>query len=133
METIKYLMALLGAMVGYVWGEIDGLFIALIIFIVVDYVTGVMLAIYERKLSSEVGFKGIFKKVLVLVLVAIANVIDSYILKSGSPCRTSVIFFYLSNEGISILENSASMGLPIPEKLRAILEQLHDVDNFVNK
>lgn len=126
METIKYLMAFAGAAVGYIWGSVDGLFIALLIFIIVDYITGVLCAIYEHKLSSEIGYKGILKKIGILILVAIANIIDAEILKAGSPCRTSVIFFYLSNEGISILENTSRLGLPIPDKMKDILDQLHD-------
>ena len=126
MRTLTYFLALAGAAVGYIWGAIDGLFIALIVFIVVDYISGVLCAIYERHLSSETGFKGIIKKIAILVLVAIANIIDSEILTAGSPCRTSVIFFYLSNEGISIIENVARLGVPIPEKLRQMLDQLNE-------
>ena len=94
---------------------------ALIVFVVADYITGVLCAINDKKLSSEVGFKGIAKKVLIFVLVGIGNIIDVSILKEGSAIRTAVIFFYLSNEGISILENSAHLGLPIPKALKLSL------------
>lgn len=125
MDTVKYILALVGAAVGYLVGDIDGLFIALIIFVVIDYITGVLKAIYLRKLSSEVGAVGILKKICIFILVAVANVIDHYIMKvGGSPCRTSVIFFYLGNEGISILENVAALDVPIPEKLRSILKNI---------
>lgn len=126
MRTFTYFLALVGAAVGYIWGAIDGLFIALVIFITVDYITGVLCAIYEHHLSSGVGFKGIIKKIAILIMVAVANIIDCEILKAGSPCRTSVIFFYVSNEGISILENITRLGVPVPEKLRQMLDQLHE-------
>ncbi len=90
--------------------------------------TGVLCAVYDKKLSSEVGFKGIAKKVLIFVLVGIGNIIDVSILKEGSAIRTAVIFFYLSNEGISILENSAHLGLPIPKALKNVLETLSKED-----
>lgn len=109
-------------------GGCDGLILALILFVVMDYLTGVMCAIADKKLSSEVGFKGICRKVIIFMLVGIANVIDVEVIKTGSVLRTAVIFFYLSNEGISLLENAGHSGLPIPEKLKLVLEQLHDKD-----
>ena len=115
-----------GGWLGYFLGGCDGLLIALIIFVVIDYITGVMGAIADKKLSSEVGFKGICRKVIIFLLVGIAQIIDVNIIKTGSVLRTAVIFFYLSNEGVSILENAAHLGLPIPEKLKMVLEQLHD-------
>jgi toxin secretion/phage lysis holin len=115
-----------GGFLGWFLGGPDGFLYALIAFVAIDYLTGVMCAIADRKLSSEVGAKGIFKKVLIFVLVGVGHIIDSQVLVSGGAIRTAVIFFYLSNEGISILENAAHVGLPIPEKLKAVLEQLHD-------
>ena len=106
--------------------------IALIIFVALDYVTGVMCAITDRKLSSAVGFKGIFKKVLIFMLVGVANIVDVHVVGSGSALRSAVICFYLSNEGVSMLENAAHLGLPVPAKLKDILAQLHsrsDKDN----
>ena len=99
---------------------------ALVAFVVVDYITGVMGAVADKELSSEVGFRGIAKKVLIFLLVGIANILDVQVIGSGSVLRTAVIFFYLSNEGVSLLENAGHLGLPIPEKLKGILEQLHD-------
>ena len=118
----------IGAYIGYFLGGIDGFLYALIAFVVIDYLTGIMVAVLERKLSSEVGFRGIFKKVLIFSLVAVGHIIDSQLIQTGSAIRTAVIFFYLSNEGISILENTAKIGLPIPEKLKAILVQLNKED-----
>ena len=118
-----------GAGLGYFFGGCDGFLYALIAFVAIDYVTGVMCAIVDKKLSSEVGAKGIFKKVLIFVLVGLGHIIDSQVLGNGGAIRTAVIFFYLSNEGISILENAAHIGLPIPEKLKNALEQLHGRSN----
>ena len=116
----------LGGWIGYYLGGCDGLLYALIAFVIVDYLTGVMCAIADRKLSSEVGFKGICRKVLIFLLVGIANILDMQVLGQEGILRTAVIFFYISNEGVSLIENAAHLGLPIPAKLKAVLEQLHD-------
>ena len=113
-----------GGFLGWFLGGVDGFLYALVAFIATDYITGVMCAIVERVLSSEIGYRGIFKKVLIFALVGIAHIIDQNIIGDGSVIRTAVIFFYLSNEGISIIENATRLGLPIPEKLRDVLEQL---------
>ena len=115
-----------GGFLGWFLGGVDGFLYALIAFTVIDYITGVMCAITDKNLSSAVGFKGICRKVLIFTLVGIGNIVDVYVLGQGGVLRTAVIFFYLSNEGVSILENSAHLGLPIPEKLKDVLEQLHD-------
>ena len=120
--------ATIGAYIGYFLGGWDGFLYALVTFVVIDYLTGIMVAILEKRLSSEVGFRGIFKKVLIFSLIAIGHIIDSHLLQTGNTIRTAVIFFYLSNEGISILENTAKIGLPIPEKLKGVLEQLEKED-----
>ena len=109
-------------------GGFDGFLYALIVFVVVDYVTGVMVGILNKELSSQIGFRGIFKKVVIFSLVAVAHIIDTHVIGNGSVLRTAVIFFYLSNEGISILENAVKIGLPIPEKLKNVLEQLKEGD-----
>lgn len=124
--TIQLVFAGIGGWLGYFLGGCDGLLIALVAFATVDYITGVMCAIADKKLSSTVGFKGICRKVLIFTLVGIANVVDVNVIGDGSILRTAVIFFYLSNEGVSLLENAAHLGLPIPEKLKEVLEQLHD-------
>lgn len=117
-------LAALGGFLGWFLGGVDGFLYALVAFIATDYITGVMCAIVERVLSSEIGYRGIFKKVLIFALVGVAHIIDQNIIGDGSVIRTAVIFFYLSNEGISIIENATRLGLPIPEKLRDVLEQL---------
>lgn len=116
----------LGGWIGYYLGGCDGLLYALIAFVIVDYLTGVMCAIADKRLSSNVGFKGICRKVLIFLLVGIANIIDVQVIGQIGILRTAVIFFYLSNEGVSLLENAGHLGLPIPEKLKVVLEQLHD-------
>lgn len=116
----------IGGWLGYFLGGFDGMMIALIVFMTLDYLTGVMCAIVDKKLSSAVGFKGICKKVLILMLVGVANIVDVHVVGTGSALRGAVVCFYLSNEGVSILENAAHIGLPIPEKLKEILAQLHN-------
>ena len=125
-NTAQVIFAAIGGWLGYFLGGCDGLLIALVVFVVVDYLTGVMCAVSDKKLSSAVGFKGIFKKVLIFALVGIGHILDTRVIGSGSVMRTAVIFFYLSNEGVSLLENAAYLGLPIPQKLKSVLEQLHD-------
>ena len=115
-----------GGFLGWFLGGVDGFLYALIAFTVIDYITGVMCAITDKNLSSSIGFKGICRKVLIFTLVGIGNIVDVNVLGQGGVLRTAVIFFYLSNEGVSILENSAHLGLPIPEKLKEVLEQLHE-------
>ena len=116
----------MGGWLGYFLGGCDGLLYTLLAFVVLDYLTGIMCAIVDKKLSSEIGFKGIFKKVLIFVLVGVGHLLDVQVLGEVGILRTAVIFFYLSNEGVSLIENAAHLGLPIPEKLKAVLEQLHD-------
>lgn len=125
-SMVQLAFTAIGGWLGYFLGGCDGLIIALVIFVAVDYLTGVLCAIADKKLSSEVGFKGIARKVLIFLLVGVANILDVEVIGTGSILRTAVIFFYLSNEGISLLENAAHLGLPIPSKLKAALEQLHD-------
>lgn len=124
--TIQVVFAGIGGWLGWFLGGCDGLLYALLAFVVIDYITGIMCAVVDKKLSSEVGFKGIFKKVLIFALVGIGHILDARVIGSGSVMRTAVIFFYLSNEGVSLLENAAYLGLPIPQKLKSVLEQLHD-------
>ncbi len=125
-NMIQMVFAAIGGWLGYFLGGCDGLIIALVVFVVVDYLTGILCAIEDKSLSSEVGFKGIAKKVVIFLLVGIANILDVEVIGTGSVLRTAVIFFYLSNEGISILENSAHLGLPVPTKLKDVLEQIHN-------
>ncbi len=125
---IQIAFSALGGFLGWFLGGADGFLYALIAFVVIDYITGVMCAIVDKNLSSEVGFKGICRKVLIFTLVGIGNILDVYVLGQAGVLRTAVIFFYISNEGVSLLENSAHLGLPIPAKLKDILAQLHDRD-----
>ena len=124
MKEIQIIFSAIGGMVGWYLGGVDGFMYALITFVIIDYITGLMVAVLEHKLSSEVGFRGIFKKVLIFTMVGIGNMIDVHLLGNGSAIRTAVIFFYVSNEGISIVENAAKIGLPVPKKLLDVLEQI---------
>ena len=125
-NMVQMVFAAVSGWLGYFLGGNDGLLIALVLFVAVDYLTGVMCAISDKMLSSNVGFKGICRKVLIFLLVGIANILDVHVIGTGSVLRTAVIFFYISNEGVSLLENAAHLGLPVPGKIKAVLEQLHD-------
>ena len=122
---IQIAITAIGGWLGYFLGGLDGLLIALIVFVALDYLTGIMCAISDKTLNSAVGFRGICRKVIIFMLVGVGHIIDVHVVGSGAALRTAVICFYLSNEGISLLENAAHLGLPIPEKLKLILEQLH--------
>ena len=132
-STIQLAFAAVGGWLGWFLGGCDGLLYALILFVVCDYITGVMCAVSDKKLSSEVGFKGICRKVLIFILVGIANALDMYVLGHAGVLRTAIIFFYISNEGLSLVENGAHLGLPVPDKLKEVLEQLHDRDGKEGK
>lgn len=127
-NIIRAVFAAAGGYLGYFIGGGDGMFYALLILMVCDYITGVFCAIADRKLSSEVGFKGLAKKMLIFIMVGVANAVDVHILGEPGVVRTAVIFFYISNEGLSLMENSAHLGLPVPDSLKAVLEQLHRRD-----
>ena len=124
-NIIQVIIAGIGGWLGWFLGESDGLLYTLIAFVAVDYITGVMCAVADKKLSSQVGFKGICRKVLIFALVGIGHILDTQVIGAGSVLRTAVIFFYLSNEGVSLIENTAHLGLPVPEKIKEVLSQLH--------
>ena len=129
---IKSISAALGAVGGFLFGQLNGLFYAVIAMMAIDYITGVVVAVLDKKLSSEVGFRGLVKKVFILVLIAVAHIIDAQVIGTGAALMTAVMLFFIANEGISILENAAALGLPIPQKLRDVLEQLRDKDKGDN-
>ena len=125
-NAIQFVFSAVGGWLGYFLGGCDGLLYALLAFVVIEYITGVMCAITDKVLSSEVGFRGICRKVLIFLLVGIANILDVNVIGTGSVLRTAVIFFYISNEGVSLLENASHLGLPVPQKIKEVLEQLHN-------
>ena len=125
-NTIQLAFAAIGGFVGWFLGGCDGLLYALLAFVVIDYITGVMCAIVDKTLSSAIGFKGICRKVLIFALVGIGHILDTHVIGSGSVMRTAIIFFYISNEGVSLIENAVHIGLPVPQKLKDVLEQLHN-------
>lgn len=128
-KLIQSISAFLAGMASFLWGGVDGLLYALIAFMVLDYITGVLVAVAKHELSSEIGFKGIAKKVLIMALVAVGHILDEHILGGGAFCRSAVIGFYIANEGISILENAGELGIPLPKKLIAVLKQLKSKDD----
>lgn len=132
-NSIRLIFAAVGGWIGWFLGGCDGLLYALLLFVVSDYITGVLCAVSDKKLSSAVGFKGIARKVLIFILIGIANALDLYVLEHAGVLRTAVIFFYISNEGLSLIENSVHLGLPVPDKLKDVLEQLHDRDGKEDK
>lgn len=113
-----------GAVLGFMYGEVTGLFWALIAFMALDYITGVIVAVIEKRLSSEVGFRGLAKKFLILVFIAVGHIADTYILGGTPAAMSAVMLFYIANEGISIVENASALGLPVPKKLTSIMEQI---------
>ncbi|MBP5362848.1 MAG: phage holin family protein [Ruminococcus sp.] len=128
-KIVQIIAAVVSGTCGFLWGQFDGLLYALIAFMALDYLSGVIVAIAQKELSSEVGFRGITKKVLIMVLVAVGHILDTHVLGREAVCRSAVIGFYLANEGISILENAARLGLPLPKKLTAVLKQLKDKED----
>ena len=122
---IQITITAIGGWLGYFLGGMDGMLIALLVLMALDYISGIMCAIVDKNLDSRIGFRGICKKVLTLMLVGVANIVDIHIVGTGSALRGAVICFYLSNEALSLFENAAHLGLPVPDKLREILSQLH--------
>ena len=126
---VQIAITAIGGWVGYFVGGMDGMLIALIVLMSLDYISGVMCAIVDRKLSSAIGFRGICKKVLILMLVGVANIVDVHVVGTGSALRGAVISWYLSNEALSLFENAAHIGLPVPDPLKNALAQLHGRDD----
>lgn len=128
-EFWKSIIAALCAAMGFVFGDMNGLMIALIALIVLDYISGVLAAIAEKKLSSEVGAKGIAKKIFMLLIVAVANIVDINVICEGHVLKSVTIIFYIANECISLLENAGRLGVPVPKKLTAVLDKLREENN----
>lgn len=130
---IKGICAVIGGALSWLFGDLSGMFYALVAFVVIDYITGVIAAAVQQELNSTIGFKGIAKKVFIFLIVGLAHIIDAYILGDGDVIRTAAIFFYLSNEGLSIIENSVRIGLPVPKTLKDALERLSEEDEDESK
>ena len=128
-ESINLGVGALGGVIGWMFGSPDSFFYALIAFMFVDYFSGVIAAGVKKQISSDIGYAGIMKKLCIFMILAVANVVDANIINGGGAIRNAAIFFYLSNEGISILENVVAIGLPVPEKLKIILKQIGSEDN----
>lgn len=125
-KYFKSIVAVIGTGVTYAFGTWDTVLTVLIIFMALDYVTGLMCGMYNKELSSQVGFKGLIKKCLILIVLIVAVLLDRLINEGTWVFRTLVAYFYIANEGISIVENAARLGLPVPKKLVEILSQLKE-------
>ena len=125
-DILKSISTIVLTIIGYLFGEIDGLMYALLTVIIIDYITGTICAIVNKKLCSKIGFRGILKKISILIIVSVSQIIDVSILSDSGILRSSVIAFYIINESISILENSSNIGIPLPKKLKSVLSQLKD-------
>lgn len=118
------LIATCASLFAFLYGDITPLFWAVLAFMVLDYITGVIVAITKHELSSEIGFKGLAKKFLILIFIALAHILDVNVLNTFAVLQSAVMMFFIANEGISLVENAAKLGLPIPSKFLDILKQL---------
>lgn len=125
-HLLKWLGSILAGILGFFIGDANPLIFALISFMVIDYITGVIYAGVTHTLSSHIGFKGIWKKFVIILIVSIAHIIDVTIIKEGNTLQSMTAFFYIANEGISILENAVNLGLPVPGILKRILLQIKE-------
>lgn len=125
-DLVKIFFTIFGSWLGFFLGDLDIFIYSLVVFVICDYISGIIRAGFERKLSSKIGFKGILKKIMIFILVGIANICDKNLIKNQAMIRSSIIFFYIANEGLSILENALAMDLPIPKKLKILLEQFKE-------
>ena len=125
-DLVKIFFTFFGSLIGFFLGDLDIFIYSLTAFVICDYISGIIRAGFERKLSSKIGFKGILKKIMIFIIVGIANICDKNLIKNQAMIRSSIIFFYIANEGLSILENALAMDLPIPKKLKILLEQFKE-------
>lgn len=128
-NIFKNIMAAICTLLSFLFGDMEGLMVALIALIILDYISGVIAAAVEKRLSSEVGAKGIAKKIFMLLIVALANIVDINVIGDGHVLKTVTVVFYICNECISLIENAGRIGVPVPKKLLDVLEQLRDRDD----
>lgn len=128
-NILKNILAGVCTILSFLFGDMEGLMVALIALIILDYISGVIAAAVEKRLSSEVGAKGIAKKIFMLLIVALANIVDINVIGDGHVLKTVTVVFYICNECISLIENAGRIGVPVPKKLLDVLEQLRDKDN----
>ena len=127
-NIFKNIMAGICTVLSFLFGDMEGLMVALIALIILDYISGVIAAAVEKRLSSGVGAKGIAKKIFMLLIVALANIVDINVIGDGHVLKTVTVVFYICNECISLIENAGRIGVPVPKKLLDVLEQLRDRD-----
>ncbi|WP_394373068.1 holin family protein [Anaerococcus vaginalis] len=125
-DLVKIFFTIFGSLIGFFLGDLDIFIYSLTAFVICDYISGIIRAGFERKLSSKIGFKGILKKIMIFIIVGIANICDKSLIKNEPMIRNAIIFFYIANEGLSILENALAIDLPIPKKLKILLEQFKE-------
>ena len=125
-NIFKNILAGVCTVLSFLFGDMEGLMVALIALIILDYISGVIAAAVEKRLSSEVGAKGIAKKIFMLLIVALANIVDINVIGDGHVLKTVTVVFYICNECISLIENAGRIGVPVPKKLLDVLEQLRD-------
>jgi toxin secretion/phage lysis holin len=125
-DFLQSFLSVLFSVAAFLFGSWSGLLIALVVFIIADYISGIAAAISQKKISSQVGAKGIAKKIIMLLIVALGHILDLYVVKTGDMVRDLATLFYIANEGISILENCGILGLPVPKKIADILAQLKE-------
>ena len=128
-NILKNILAGVCTVLSFLFGNMEGLMVALIALIILDYISGVIAAAVEKRLSSEVGAKGIAKKIFMLLIVALANIVDINVIGDGHVLKTVTVVFYICNECISLIENAGRIGVPVPKKLLDVLEQLRDKDD----
>ena len=128
-NSLKNILAGVCTVLSFLFGDIEGLMVALVALIILDYISGVIAATVEKRLSSEVGAKGIAKKIFMLLIVALANIVDINVIGDGHVLKTVTVVFYICNECISLIENAGRIGVPVPKKLLDVLEQLRDKDD----
>ena len=127
-NIFKNIMAAVCTLISFLFGNMEGMLIALIALIILDYISGVIAAAVEKRLSSAVGAKGIAKKIFMLLIVALANIVDINVIGDGHVLKTVTVVFYICNECISLIENAGRIGVPVPKKLLDVLEQLKNKD-----
>ena len=133
MDKLKIILGTIITAVSGFLGGMDGIMYALVTFVSIDYVTGVMAAAKKKKLSSEMGFWGIVKKVCIIALVGVAHFVDIYVMQSGDVFRTAVALYYIGNEGLSLLENIQALGVVLPKKLVEALKQIRNENDEEDK
>lgn len=130
---IQGVFGFIGGVIGFLLGGIDGFIYVLLAFVILDIITGLCAAGKTGKITSMAGWRGGIKKVIIFCVVAVAHLIDLYIIQTGDTFRTATIFFYVANEGISIIENLGVLNVPFPTALKKWILKLHESESDNNE